>query len=291
MSDHRIDLHIHSTASDGTFTPSEIIERALQLDLKAIAITDHDTIDGTKSVLSSGIPPAIDFLTGVEISSPPPPSIQCSGNLHILGYDFDPDHPGLNRMLKVVQQARLERNPKIIQCLSRLGFEISLAEVAESAGDKQIIGRPHIAMLMMKKGFVRSIQEAFERWIGTGKPAYVEKYAPDCQQVIGTIRSAGGISVLAHPGLLNIKDENEFRHLMQKLKAMSLRGLEAYYSKHSPKLIAYYADFAREHGLLITGGSDFHGALKKDIEMGSGKGDLFVPYELYLQLIAARHTI
>lgn len=286
--DHRIDLHIHSTASDGSFTPAEIIKHALQLNIRAIAITDHDTVEGAREALRIGIPASIDFLTGVEISSTPPPPIQCSGNLHILGYSFHLDHPALNRMLKVLQQARFDRNPKIIRRLNHLGFDISLAEVAETAGESQIIGRPHIAMLMMKKGFVKSIQEAFDRWIGEGKAAYVGKYTLNCAQVIETIRSAGGIAVLAHPGLLGLKDESEFRHLIHKLKAMGLQGLEVYYSSHTPALNAYYADFARKHDLLMTGGTDFHGAINKEIEMGSGKGDLFVPYEFYQRLIAAQ---
>lgn len=279
-----IDLHIHTTASDGTFTPEQVISHAHQLKLKAIAITDHDTVAGSKEALRSGIPPSLGFLTGVEISSTPPPFYPGSGSFHLLGYSIRLDHPKLNRTLEKLQQARKNRNPSIINRLNELGISITLDEVCEEAGEGQV-GRPHIAQLMVKQGVVASIDEAFDQFLGTGKPAYVDKQRVECFKAIEIIRDAGGVPVLAHPGLLNCKNENQIDELIGKLKKTGIQGLEVYYSGHTPDQTRLYAELAQRHDLLMTGGSDFHGAIQPEIEMGTGQGDLIVPYELFEKLI------
>jgi len=279
-----IDLHIHTTASDGTFTPRQVISHARQLNLKAIAITDHDTVAGSKEALDSGIPPSLEFLTGVEISATPPPFYPGSGSFHLLGYSIRLDDPKLNRTLETLQEARKNRNPAIINRLNELGISISLDEVHEEAGGGQL-GRPHIAHLMVKKGVVASIDEAFDRFLGTGKPAYVDKQRIECFTAIEIILEAGGIAVLAHPGLLDYKNDSQLDELIGKLKIAGIQGVEVYYSGHTPDQRLLYAELARRHDLLMTGGSDFHGAIQPEIEMGSGQGDLFVPYELYEKLI------
>ena len=278
-----IDLHIHTTASDGTLTPEQVISQAHRLKLKAIAITDHDTVAGSKEALRSGIPPSLGFLTGVEISATPPPFYPGSGSFHLLGYSILLDDPSLNRTLEKLQLARKNRNPAIINRLNELGISITLEEVRKEAGEGQL-GRPHIAQLMVKKKVVASIDEAFDRFLGTGKPAYVDKQRVDFDKAIKIIIDAGGVPVLAHPGLLAYKNENQIDELIGKLKKTGIQGVEVYYSGHTPKETRLYAELARRHDLLMTGGSDFHGAIQPDIEMGSGRGDLIVPYELFEKL-------
>jgi predicted metal-dependent phosphoesterase TrpH len=279
-----IDLHIHTTASDGTFTPEQVVSHARQLKLKAIAITDHDTVAGSKEALSSGIPPSLGFSTGVEISATPPPFYPGSGSFHLLGYSIRLDDPKMNRTLEKLQQARKNRNPSIINRLNKLGISITLDEVRREAGEGQL-GRPHIAQLMVKKRAVASIDEAFDQFLGTGKPAYVDKQRVACFKAIEIILDAGGVPVLAHPGLLDYKTESQLDDLIGKLKKAGIQGMEVYYSGHTPDQTRLYAELAKRHDLLMTGGSDFHGAIQPDIEMGSGQGDLIVPYELFEKLI------
>ena len=279
----KIDLHIHTTASDGTYTPSEVISHAQKLKLKAIAITDHDTVAGSSEALSSGIPPSLGFLTGVEISAAPPPFYPRSGSFHLLGYSIRLDNTELNHTLEKLQEARKNRNPAIIDRLKKLGIHLTLDEVRKEAGEAQL-GRPHIAQLMVKKGVVASIDEAFDKFLGVDKPAYVDKYRVKCSKAIDVILDSGGIPVLAHPGLLDYENEDQLDDLIGQLKKMGIEGIEVYYSEHSPYQTRLFTELARRHDLLMTGGTDFHGAIHPDIEMGSGKGNLFVPYALYQKL-------
>jgi hypothetical protein len=282
-----IDLHIHSTASDGSFTPAEIIDHAQKLNLAAIAITDHDSIDGSREALRIGIPPSFNFLTGVEISAAHPPFFPGSGSFHILGYDIHLDNRDLNQALSKLQDARRNRNPSILKRLNKLGFQISLDEVNQEVGEGQL-GRPHIAYAMVKKGFVTSIDEAFDKYLGTRGPAYVDKYRIECEQAIQIIRAAGGVPVLAHPALLDIENDQKLDALLQNLVKIGLAGIEVYYPEHSPQQIGQYTELARKYGLLMTGGTDFHGTITPQIKMGSGNGSLFIPYLLYKKLRGAR---
>jgi len=280
----KIDLHIHSTASDGTLSPLEILRLAHELDLKAIALTDHDTVAGSKEALALNIPATLNFLTGVEISAALPPSFAGSGSFHVLGYAIDINDPVLNQTLKQLQQARKNRNPRIMEVLNSLGFKMTLNEVRQEVGDCQL-GRPHIAQLMVKKGLVQSINEAFDKYLGQGQPAYVDKYRISAAGAIEMISNAGGIPVLAHPYLLQTKNDRILEELVVTLTRMGLKGIEVYYPEHTPRQTALYADIARRHRLLITGGTDFHGALNPKIQLGTGTGDLHIPYSLYEQLI------
>jgi len=279
-----IDLHIHSNASDGTFSPAQILDQALDSNIAAIAITDHDTISGSKEALRIGTPPEVKFLTGVEISANPPASFPCSGSFHILGYAIDLEHSALNQMLEELQQARKNRNPRILQTLNELGVPLTMDEVKEEVGDGQM-GRPHIAKVMLKKGYAGSINEVFDKYLGKGKPAYVDKYRMESDQAIELISNAGGIPVLAHPGLIEPTTDLPFENLIKTLTSTGLKGIEVYYPEHTPESFAEYIAMADQYGLLVTGGTDFHGALKPDLKMGYGKGDFFVPYELYEKLM------
>lgn len=280
-----VDLHIHSTASDGSLGWSEIIDLARKLKLKAIAITDHDTLDGSREAILSGIPSSLHFLTGVEISSSPPESFSSRGSFHILGYGIELDNNKLNDALAKARETRETRNPKIIKLLNRAGIAISFDEVVEESGGG-LVGRPHMASLMVKKGYADSIKEAFDLYLAKGKPAYVEKFKMACQEAISMIKEAGGIPVLAHPVTLGM-EHSVTESLLSKLKDMGLMGIEAYYSDHSPDDTRLYCKLAHRLGLLVTGGSDFHGTLKNDVKMGSGKGGLSVPFDVYQTIISA----
>ena len=280
-----IDLHIHSTASDGTLTPEEIIARACRLGLAAIAITDHDTVDGVQQILQNGIPQEISYLTGVEVSTAAPSGLPCRGSLHLLGYGFRPHDPVLNRQLKTLQDARRNRNPQIIAKLQTLGIDITVEELAADDPLQQT-GRPHIARLLMEKGIVANFDEAFERFLGNGAPAYVDKYRIAIRDAIQLIRQAGGIPVLAHPALIHPIGNWPLADLLAELQSFGLLGLEAYYPEHSAAQTQQFLALAEQHGLLVTGGTDFHGAIKPGLEMGSGEGSFHVPLDVYQQLVA-----
>jgi predicted metal-dependent phosphoesterase TrpH len=287
-----IDLHIHSTASDGTLTPHEILSLACRLKLGAIAITDHDTLAGSRELLAEEIHSDLHVLSGVEISAAAPPMYPRRGSFHLLGYGIDLDHAELNRTLERLQGARQDRNPKIIRRLNDLGFALTLEEAVVLAGGREGLGRPHLARLMKQKGYVASIEEAFDHYLGHGKPAYVDKFRVECADALRLIRDAGGIPVLAHPGV-TLEADTDLDHLLAGLVAMGLGGVEVYYPMHSDAQTRRFAAATTRHGLLMTGGSDFHGSLKPEIQLGVGYGDLAVPFSLYLALadaLAAHHT-
>jgi len=281
-----IDLHIHTTASDGTCSPAEILHMAQEIGLLAVSITDHDTLAGVSAALASSAPPGIQFLTGVEISTRPPDAFRTGRSLHILGYGLRLDHPDLNQALETLQAARKNRNPEIISRLNQLGLDITLADVARVC-EKGQIGRPHIAQALMHKGYVESLDQAFDRFIGNGKPAYVDKYRIPCAQAMDLIIRAGGIPVLAHPGLLKYENPAACEALITTLMESGLRGIEAYYPEHSPEQTAHFSNLAKKHRLVTTGGTDFHGAIRPGIAMGTGSGHFHVPESILPDLLKA----
>jgi len=281
-----IDLHLHSTASDGTLTPAEIIKEAVRIGLKAIAITDHDTLAGSSAAFSSGIPPSLQFLSGVEISAAAPEGFQVKGSVHILGYGIAFDNPKLNAILEVLKHSRESRNPKIIKRLNALGMRLNDEELMAIVGDG-MAGRPHIAQLMIKKGIVASVDEAFDRYLGKNKPAYVGKYRVPMKETIEAIKDAGGVAVLAHPFLYGLNDSTTFEAFLDTLTSMGLKGIEAIYPDHDQEIADWYCNLARTHNLLISGGTDFHGNVTPHLKMGSGIGDFHVPYNYFEKLIKA----
>jgi predicted metal-dependent phosphoesterase TrpH len=285
-----IDLHIHSTASDGSLSVPQLLLMARERRLAAVAITDHDTLDGSKEALSINFAPTVSVLAGLEMSAAPPPAFDANGSLHILGYGMDCDHRGLNQTLAYLRQARENRNPQIVDRLNRLGVRLSMEEVLMETG-QSLAGRPHIAAAMIKKGYVASVDEAFDRYLAKGRPAYIDKPRIACEKALKVIRQAGGLPVLAHPYLI-YPDFGKIEKLVLALISMGLMGIEAVYPEHPEKATSFYRSLAQRHKLLITGGTDFHGeSVRPGIELGSGAGDFHVPYEIYERLVEKLATL
>jgi ribonuclease III len=278
-----IDLHIHSTASDGSFSPLEILTLAQKTGLRAISLTDHDSITGIKEILNNIHSFPLEFITGVEISCEPPEIFKTLGGIHLLGYGFSLYYRRLNQFLEEAVKAREKRNPRIIERLNGLGFDISLAEVEERFGADQA-GRPHIAELMKEKGYVNSFREAFDKYLGKDKPAYVEKFKISCEDAIKIILDAGGLPVLAHPGLLEFNKTRGLEEFIDVLTGFGLQGIEVFYTDHDDAKREYLQDLAHDRKLLTTGGSDFHGQFNQGVKLGRGKDNLRVKYSVFKNL-------
>ena len=273
-----VDLHIHSTASDGSLSPSGIIEIAEAMGLRAIAIADHDTLEGSAEAMRYRDLTDVEILPAIEISAQFDP-----GAMHVLGYLIRLNEPSLRQTVKIVQEARVKRNHQIIERLQTLGVEITYEEIVEISGGGQV-GRPHIAQVLLNKGVVHNIDEAFIKFLRKGCSAYVERYRLQPLEAIQAILRAGGVPVLAHPFTLNAKTEGDLDRIVSELKESGLKGVEAYYPGPGPARTALYERLADRHGLLVTGGTDFHGTLKPGIQIGIGSGDLRIPYRLVEEL-------
>jgi predicted metal-dependent phosphoesterase TrpH len=282
-----MDLHSHSLHSDGSVSPSELVELAAQAGARAISLTDHDTTSGLAEARSAAARHAVEFINGIEVSADFQP-----GTMHILGYFIDDASETLGVALEELRRARFERNPQIAKRLESLGMDIPYEQVAALAGS-EVVGRPHFARLMLEKGYVGSIKEAFDRYLAKGAAAYVEKKRLSPADSIALIHRAGGVAVLAHPYQLRLPWD-ELEQKVRELVDLGLDGIEAIYSRHSPDDRQAYSELALRLGLLITGGSDFHGSYKPDINIVSGLGDLQVPYNLLDQIkvrAAARREV
>jgi predicted metal-dependent phosphoesterase TrpH len=283
MSMGYIDLHLHTAASDGVRSPSEIVNYAKSKGLQAIAITDHDTIEGLAEAVAEGQRIGLEVIPGIEISAEHSP-----GSMHLLGYFLDIHHPLLNERLAYLQKARAERNPKIVENLNRLGVKISYDEVIKASGGGQV-GRPHFAQVLLEKGYVRSFQEAFDRFLKKGASAYVDKVRFTSAEAIHFIREAGGVAVLAHPNTLGVNGSKALEVLLLQLIREGLEGIEVYYPEHSPFETAQYKFLAEKQGLVITGGTDYHGIEGNELDIGVGRGDLNLPYSIIENLSAVRN--
>lgn len=268
-----IDLHTHSTASDGSMSPTALVRHAKERRLEAVALTDHDTVEGLEEALAAGSQEGLEVVPGIEISAEYPDS-----TLHILGYYMDFKNQAFLDSIAVLQEARNNRNPAIIKKLQDLGIDITLEEVAIEAETGQI-GRPHFAQVLLKKGYIKNPREAFEKYLAKGKPAYMDKFRFQPAEAIGHIRKAGGIPVLAHPFTIKYKGAEEIEAIIAQMVDWGIMGIEAYYSEHSDTQVRLYKDLAEKYGLVITGGSDFHGQNIKGISLGTGKGSLHIAYK------------
>jgi predicted metal-dependent phosphoesterase TrpH len=279
----RIDLHLHTTHSDGSLPPAEVLALAKQAGVSALAITDHDIVDGIPEAITIGTSLGIEIIPGIEISSR-----WGDAELHILGYFLDWKDQALSRRLEQMRTSRHNRNPLIVEKLNDLGLALTYQEVQELAGTESV-GRPHIARVLMQKGYVLSAKEAFDRYLAEGAAAYVPRELPDPAEAIAWLRAAHGIPVLAHPVWAK-QDEAGLLKLCEKLKHEGLMGIEVHYSTHKPQQTKEYLNIAKRLDLLITGGSDFHGVTKPDIEVGIGRGGLKVSPKLLEPLRKAATT-
>jgi len=280
----RIDLHLHTTYSDGSLPPAEVLGLARKAGVSALAITDHDIVDGIPEAVEAGAHLGIEVIPGIEISSR-----YGESELHMLGYFLDWKDSELSSRLAQLRASRHRRNPRIIEKLNELGLDLTYEEVKALAGTESI-GRPHIARVLMAKGYVRSAKEAFDRYLAEGAAAYVPRDLPEPAEAIAWIRTARGIPVLAHPTWVKESAEGLFG-LCDKLKAEGLGGIEVHYSTHKPRQTSQFLEIARRLDLLVTGGSDFHGLTKPDIEVGVGRGNLKVPEKLLEPLKKAARTV
>lgn len=265
------DLHVHSNFSDGLLTPTQVVVKAREAGLRAVGIVDHDTIDGISEAVDAGGQYDVEIVPGVELSS------QYEGrDVHILGYYFDPEHPRLKDYLELFRQERYRRAAKMIQNLNQLGIRLTMAEVEQRARGS-CIGRPHLAEVLMEKGYVETFQEAFHRFIGYGSKAYEEKYKISPEEAIRLISQAGGVSFLAHPGYA-VPDSRIF----QFLKA-GLDGIEIVHPKLNDERTQHLHEFARDHAMLVSGGSDCHGGRDGNINIGRYN----VPYSIVGEMKSA----
>ncbi len=251
-----VDLHLHTNRSDGYCSPTELVDKALSYGLVAIAIVDHDDVSALREAIDYGKARGLEVIPGVELSV-----LHRNRDLHLLGYCFDYENDELLRTLEHFKMERLKRAEKIVEILAKMGMPISLDVVLERAGAGSV-GRPHIADVLAGEGYVYSYQEAFNKYIGYGKPAYVPKFKIDVDNAIRLIHSAGGVTSVAHPGLdLNKED------LITIIKS-GVNAIEVIHPKHNEEQIRYFGEIARKNDLLITGGSDFHGGRKGNETLG-----------------------
>lgn len=275
-----IDLHVHSNYSDGTDAPADLIRLAEERGLRAMALTDHDTVAGVAPLLEAAGNSAVEAIPGIELSA------ECErGTMHILGYFIDPECRPMLEKINTVRAGREERNMEILKKLNKLGYRLMWSDVEKHAG-KDVVGRPHFAEALVELGHVDSRKRAFELLLAKGRPAYVERYRFSARECIELIRQAGGVSVLAHPATIYLPDD-QLKGLVKGLKERGLVGVEAYYGEQYPENIRKLVGWAEELNLIATGGTDYHGGNTPDLKLGTGFGQLRVPDEALEQLKAA----
>ena len=266
-----IDLHTHTTASDGTWTPEQLVMGAKRLGLDAIAITDHDTFAGYDEAQPVAAREGVQLVCGIELSTKILPQ-SGSGRpktVHLLGYFLRPPAPAFLAWIKTQQQIRHERNVQLSARLAELGVPVTMEEVGRRG--RSMAGRPHFAAIMVEKGYVASLQEAFDKYLDEKGAAYVDKHDPSLGEAIRQVREAGGIPSLAHPIRLNRFGRDE-EDLIRQMAKMGLLAIEAYHSDHTTRHCERYEILAQRYRLAVTGGSDFHGDNKPGVELGTGKG-------------------
>ena len=273
-----IDLHMHSTASDGTCQPAELIKKAEELDLNAVSLTDHDTVSGLDEFLSAGKNTNLNTIPGVEIAM-----LWHDREYHILGYWIDYKNKELLNLLAYIRENRESRNTKILEKLNLNGYKITMDDVLEKAKGESV-GRPHIAAVLVEKGYFTTTKDVFSKCLATGGTGYVARVLPDPEKAIKTIKNAGGIAIWAHPfhrGKSNKEFDTNLKHFVE----LGLDGIEAYYTEFSDNQHNRAMQAAAELNLAVSGGTDYHGDNQPGIYMGTGRGHLRIPDKVYRSLL------
>lgn len=274
-----IDLHSHTTESDGTFSPVELVAEAQRIGLEALAVSDHDTLAGYDAAREPAQAAGLDLVCGIELST------KFRGrSVHLLGYfpNRDPG-PEFRAWLGGMQQSRYDRNVRMAQRLRSLGVDITFEEV--QAKGRSLTGRPHFARVLMDKGYVSTMQQAFDEYLDESAKGYVERQEAEFGESVQRIAAAGGAASVAHPIRLLRNGQGGLEETIAEMRDLGLPALEAYHSDHRPADVAQYERLARQYGLAMTGGSDFHGANKPNIQLGTGaNGNLHVPVEILVRL-------
>lgn len=278
-----VDLHVHSHVSDGTLSPTELVIHAKESGLSAIALTDHDTIEGLEEAIHAGQHYQLEVVPGIELSAE-----FRTDNLHILGYCINYKNNDFIQKLEPIQNSRQIRNEQMILKLNELGFPITMNDLIitdpSEKDNVSIITRSHFAKALYQKGYVQSLKEAFELYLTPGKPGYVKRKISTPKECIDLIHSTGGIAVLAHPTLYGLSLGKKLEKLIAELVSYGLDGIEAVYSLHTPDQQSYFISLAHKYNLLISGGSDFHGSNKPRLEIATGYGNLKIPYSILQQI-------
>jgi predicted metal-dependent phosphoesterase TrpH len=276
----RIDLHAHTFHSDGTAAPGEVVRLAKEAGLRAVAITDHDTTAGWEEAREAGRALGVEVIGGAEVTARFP-----GRAMHVLAYGWDVRDPAMQALLREIRAGRDARNPRILDRLAALGCAVSIDDVhAEARGEA--VGRPHIARALVKKGYAPDVRAAFSLFLRDGGPAYVPTETVEPAQVIATVAAAGGVAVLAHPKQLRLEGPLAPEALVRDLAAAGLGGVEVWHPSHDAVQRAAWLELAKAHGLVPSGGSDFHGANKPDVRIGTGDGTIDVGYETWEALRA-----
>ena len=276
-----IDLHTHSLKSDGAQTPAEVVQTAHKAGLAAIALSDHDSIEGVEEAMAEGRRLGVEVIPAVELSA------QSDTELHILGYFIDIHNKQLNDAMAYALQVRDERQLETCRKLNEQGFAITMDEVREEAHGNPVLCRAHFAQIMVRKGYAPSVQEAFAKYLSVGCYAYSNRQALTGPEAVSLIREAGGIAVAAHLHLIKMPDE-QLKEYLKSLIPYGLDGVEGYYTDYTPDMEQRYRKMAKELGLVISGGTDYHGANKPHISIGTGRGNLEIPYTV-LDGLRERH--
>lgn len=277
----RIDLHTHSLCSDGAQVPADVVRTAAEAGLAAIALSDHDCIDGVQEAMDTGKALGVEVIPAVELSA------QSDTELHILGYFIDIHNQKLQDMMAYALQVRDERQEEVCRKLNEQGFDITMDELRAEANGK-VLCRAHFAQIMVRKGYAESVKDAFNRYLSVGCYAYSNRQALTGPEAVSLIREAGGIAVAAHLHLIKMPDD-QLKEYLKSLIPYGLDGIEGYYTDYTPDMERRYRAMAEELGLVISGGTDYHGANKPHITIGKGKGDLEIPYSV-LDGLRARHA-
>lgn len=272
-----IDLHAHSTCSDGTLSPTELIVLAKKKGLSALALTDHDCMDGLAEFMQAGREHGVEPICGIEFGTPWEKYHR--PEVHIVGLGFDPADKNLRKRAELLCSSRDVRNERMCEKLTALGLSITVQELQENAGG-DVLTRAHFANVLLEKGYIKSREEAFQKYISPGLPGYVEREMVTPEECIRTIKEAGGVAVLAHPTLYNLHTE-QLEELCTELIGYGLDGIECYYSTYTSEQRKAMERLAEKMNLLPSGGSDFHGENKPLIRLGRGKGNLEISYKIW----------